>query len=186
MRKLLPFGIAAVAALALAAPASAGIGVDIVTEPGNADCTTSTCVAHVVSTGTTELEAHIFGFHTHQLDCNQEYAIAVNAAGNGTVSGFNFTGSADCEEIQPCAHPWGFTSEELGGGTGEVSVNACFDTVVNCKGSFDMTLNDSHGHVYTLSAVDQRIDSPTFGVDCEVTGLWEIEDPTFEIVHADD
>jgi hypothetical protein len=179
-------GIAAVAALAFAAPASASVDVNVVTEPGNNDCTLSTCVAHVTSVGTVELEGHIFGVHDHQLDCNNEYTLAVNANGTGTISNFSFTGSQDCLDIEPCDDPWNFTGEETGGGTGELSVDVCFDTTVVCDGLIDIDLQDNGGHVYTASAVDQRIPSPTFGVNCEVTGNWEIEDPTFEIVHADD
>ena len=188
MRKLLMLVVVVVvAAFALSAPASANTMVSVKTEPGGNSCTTSTCTAHVISVGTIELEAHVFLFHTHYLDCNNEYILNVNASGAGTLSNFSFTGGdPECEEIAPCDTPWGFTGEELGGSTAELAVNVCFQTLVECDGFVDITLQDNGDHVYTASAVDQRIPSPAFGVDCEITGNWEIENPNFEIMHSDD
>jgi len=187
MRKLIMLAVAAVAALAFAAPASANTAVSVETEATSQPCTLATCTAHVVNSGDIELEAHVFGFHTHHLDCTNEYTLAVNAAGEGTISNFSFTGDPECEEIAPCDTPWTFHGEELGGGTGELAADVCFDTVVSCDGVIDITLTDNGNHVYTASAIDQRIPSPSFGVDCEVTGSWQLEEvANFEIIHSDD
>ena len=187
MRKLIMLAVAAVAALAFAAPASADTGVSVETEATSQPCTLATCTAHVVNSGDIELEGHVFGFHTHWADCTTQYTLSINASGEGTMNNFSFGGGLDCGDIALCDTPWTFHGEELGGGLTELEANVCFDLIVSCDGVLDLTLTDHGNHVYTASAIDQPIPSPSFGVDCEVTGNWELEEAaSFEIIHSDD
>jgi len=189
MRKLFLFAVTALAAMAFATPAMATEAISVVTEDGGQNCTTATCTAHIVNEGGIELTGHVFGFPIHQLDCNNEYDLAVNAVGEGNISGFSFTpGDADCADIVACNTPWPLHGEETATpNTGILDVTVCFDTpLISCEGELDITLNKIDGdHRYEAVANDARIGNTI----CEVTGHWAVEntaDPgnaDFEIRH---
>jgi hypothetical protein len=196
-RNLLLVAIAALAALAFSA-ASASANSIWVSENGvpcsnvvvNDHDVTGGCVTHVTSEGGIELGAQIpfFGY-THMSYCDNEYTLRLDSAGEGTITGFSFSGCTssptECPEAQ--AHgggtmAWPAHIYEIDPGTVSARIQACITSgSIRCEGRFviDITDTSQPGALEARSELPSAIGSSV----CRVTGHWILENNDIEITH---
>jgi hypothetical protein len=197
-RNLLLVAIAALAALAFSATSASATGISV--SEGGVPCSdvvvndhevSGGCVSHVTSEGTIELGAQIpfFGY-VHQSNCNNEYTLRFDSAGEGTITDFNISGctssTTECPEAQ--AHgggsmSWPAHAEESAPGTLSAVIVACITTgSIRCEGAFAVSIVDTTATGENLEA--ESADRAPIGTSvCRVTGHWILENNGIEITH---